>query len=125
MRKARAPAAEDPEAGMRHGRPIEPEAAAVEAPGQLGIGVEVRRVSQIDERQPDPRIRRVGLPEAFIAAEIGKARVDAHARARAHQERVGLADQPRRRIQGGRVQTCLVHSARLLPVYDATGHILY
>jgi hypothetical protein len=46
MRKTLAPAAEDPEAGMRHGRPIEPEAVTVEAPGQLRIGVEVRWVAR-------------------------------------------------------------------------------
>jgi hypothetical protein len=72
-------------------------------PGPLELAVNVRR------EHPHAMRKTFAPVEASIAAEIGQPRVDAHARARAHEQRVGLAGQPRRRIQRGRIQTCLVH----------------
>jgi hypothetical protein len=56
----------------------------------------MRRVGQINERQSEPRIGRVGLPEALIAARIGQSQVDARARASAHEQRFGFGDEPRK-----------------------------
>ena len=80
MRKTLAPAAEDPEAGMRHGRPIEPESVTVEAPSQLRIGVEVARVGEIDAWERDTIYPKYGLLHGIeYTASFGVAEIGAYA----------------------------------------------
>lgn len=52
-------------------------------------------VCQLDEREPEASERRIRLPESLVTPEVGKARVDAHAGARCHDERARLANRER------------------------------
>jgi hypothetical protein len=65
------PSPEHGEAGVRHRSPVECQPMAVETPGQRGIVVEVNRVGQLLEPQPQPLVRGIGPPEAPGAPEVG------------------------------------------------------
>jgi hypothetical protein len=86
------PAAEDRKALVRRGGSVEVHAVTVEAPGHRRVGVEPGRVGHLRERQAEVGVGRVRLPESLVAAEVGQARIDAHAGPCAEDQRVRLGD---------------------------------
>ncbi len=66
---------------------------AVEAPGQLRVVGEVNGVGQLLEPQAERPVRRVGAPETLRPRIVRQPGVDAHARPRAHEQRVRGPDQ--------------------------------
>jgi hypothetical protein len=88
----RSPPPQRGEALVRHGSTVELEAVPVEPPGEGRIAVEPAGVGHRGEVEAELLVERISAPEALGAAEIGEARVDAHARAGADDERVSLGD---------------------------------
>jgi hypothetical protein len=80
--------------GVRAGRSIEVQAVSVEAPGQVWIVVEPTRIGQVDERQTELAIGRVGVLKSVIAAKVGQPRVDPHPRPGGDEEQVRRGDGP-------------------------------
>ena len=68
----------------------------VEPPAELRIVVEVRRVRRVRERQAEPLVGRVGLPEPLVAPEVGQPGVDAHPGPCGDDERAGAPELRRR-----------------------------
>lgn len=81
--------AEQGEAGVRRGLPVEGEAMAVEAPGEARVGFEGGRVGDRFEGDSGPAECRIGRPEPVRPAKIGQPRIDAHAGAGGDQQAVG------------------------------------
>ena len=88
-------APEDLEAPMRNRPAVELEPVAVEAPGELRVVVEPARAREVDEPQPSLAKRRVGLPEALVAPEVGQAGVDPHPGPGGDQEGLRFRDRLR------------------------------
>ena len=99
VRQRRAPVPQQFEAGVGEGRPVQRQPVPVKAPGQRGIGAERGGRGDFGKRQPRPSQRRVGTPEAGVAAKVGQPGVDAHAGAGGDNQAVGLADQLRGMVE--------------------------
>lgn len=86
------PLPEQRESAVRNGCTIEHEAVSVEPPGQGGVLDEPPGVGHVDEAQAQVAVGWIGVPEALIAAEVGQARVHAHAGSGGDDEGGGLRD---------------------------------
>lgn len=95
LRHALRPGMEQAEARVRRGGAVQVEPVAVEAPGGGRALLKGVRRGDALERQPLPAQRGVGAPEAAVAPEVGQAGVDAHARARRDDQRLGVLEQVR------------------------------
>jgi len=80
---------QDVVSGVRRGRPVQVEPMAVEAPGQLGVRLEPPRVRHVREREAEVPVRRIRIPEALIAPEVGKPAVDSHSGTGVDDECIG------------------------------------
>ncbi|CAN6484124.1 unnamed protein product [Victoria cruziana] len=98
---ARAPAAQDLEAGVGHGASVELEAVAIEAPGQGRVAREGARAGHGGEFQPGLCECGVGAPETGVAAKVRQARVHAHAGASRDDQGIGFGDEVGSRVAGG------------------------
>jgi hypothetical protein len=96
VRQAFAPAAEDGESVVRHRGAIQVHPVPEEAPRQLRVGPEPVWVTHLGELPAAER--RVRLPEPGVAAEVGQAGIDAHARTGPDKQGVGGADGLRRML---------------------------
>eukprot|EP01136_Pigoraptor_vietnamica_P028151 Opistho-1_new@85360 len=84
------PPAQDREAVMRNGLPVQRQAVTIEAPGEPRVGAERAGRGDLGEVHRGPAQCRIGLPAAGVAAEVRQAAVDAHAGAGGNDERIRL-----------------------------------
>jgi hypothetical protein len=99
--QAVADVAQDFKPPMRLDAPVEVETVAVEPPGEFRIAAEGFGRGRFLEAQTGLGKRGIGAPEAFGAAKVRQAGIDAHARAGGDQEAIGRRDPFRRAKEGG------------------------
>eukprot|EP00754_Rhynchopus_humris_P022737 Rhum_TRINITY_DN14803_c0_g2::Rhum_TRINITY_DN14803_c0_g2_i1::g.119649::m.119649 len=90
-----APLFENGEPRVRHGRAVQLQAVAVEAPGKGRVGVEPRRVGHRGEANTEVPQGRVVLPQPLVASKVRQAGVDAHPGTGGDDDHVGPADSVR------------------------------
>jgi hypothetical protein len=88
-----APAPQDGEARVRNRGAVQGQAVPVKSPRACRRRAERGRVGDGLEWRAGLAQRRVGMPEAFVAAKIRQARIDSHAGPGGDHQGVGIGDQ--------------------------------